>query len=63
MGDRDVFSLQTENMDSIVVARDWTDRADPGIYANLLEQEPILSFTHLISLSELLYKLDNISKT
>ena len=61
--DRDVLSLQTETMDSIAVARDWTDRADPNIYAGLLEQEPILSVAHLVSLSELLHALDSISKT
>jgi hypothetical protein len=60
---KDIFSLQTEAMGSIAIARDWTDKADPGLYADLLDQKPILSVAHLISLSELLYQLDSISKT
>ena len=47
----------------MTIARDWTDKADPGLYAELSEQEPILAVSHLISLSELLYKLDSISKS
>lgn len=60
---RDIFSLQTEAMGSIAISRDWTDKADPGLYADLLDQEPILSVAHLVSLSELLHQLDSISKT
>ncbi len=60
-GEKDIFSLQTEAMGTIAVARDWTDKTDPGFYAELLEQEPILSVAHLVSLSELLNQLDSIS--
>lgn len=49
-------------MGTIAIARDWTDKADPGLYSELLEQEPILSLAHLVLLSELLYQLDSISK-
>jgi hypothetical protein len=45
----------------MTIARDWTDKADLGLYAGLLEQEPILSVSHLILLSELLNKLDSTS--
>ena len=62
-GEKDIFSLQTEEMGTIAIARDWTDKADPGPYSEWLEQEPILSLTHLVSLSELLYELDSISKS
>jgi hypothetical protein len=65
-GEKDIFSLQTETMGTITIARDWTDKADPGLYTGLLAlstQAPILSVSHLISLSELLYQLDSISKT
>jgi hypothetical protein len=50
-------------MGTIAIARDWTDKADPGLYADLLEKPPILSVAHLVSLSELLYQLDSILKT
>jgi hypothetical protein len=49
-------------MGTIAVMRDWTDKADPGFYADVLDQPPILSITHLILLSELLSTLKN-SKT
>lgn len=49
-------------MGTITVMRDWTDKADPGFYADVLEKSPILSISHLISLSELLLALKN-SKT
>jgi len=57
VGERDIFSLRTEAADAIAVTRDWTDRADPSLYAGLLDEEPILSVVHLISLAELLSKL------
>jgi hypothetical protein len=59
INDKDVFSLKTETMGTMTVMRDWTDKADPGFYADVLDKPPILSVTHLISLSELLLTLKN----
>lgn len=57
-GKQDIFSLTAEGVGIIAVLRDWTDRADPSPYVDLLEQPPILSIEHLITLSDLLSDLD-----
>ncbi len=57
-GKHDIFSLNAEGIGIIAVLRDWTDRADPSPYVDLLEQPPILSVEHLLALSELLSDLD-----
>jgi hypothetical protein len=57
-GKHDIFSLHAEGIGIIAVLRDWTDRADPSPYVDLLEQPPILSVEHLLTLLELLGDLD-----
>ena len=57
-GKQDIFSLTAEGIGIIAVLRDWTDRADPSPYVDLLEQPPILSVEHLITLSDLFSDLD-----
>ena len=57
-GKQDIFSLTAEGIGIIAALRDWTDRADPSPYVDLLEQPPILSVEHLITLSDLFSDLD-----
>ncbi|MBX3710239.1 MAG: hypothetical protein KF702_10940 [Gammaproteobacteria bacterium] len=57
-GKQDIFSLTTEGIGIIAALRDWTDRVDPSPYVDLLEQPPILSVEHLITLSDLFSDLD-----
>lgn len=59
-GKHDIFSLNAEAIGTIAILRDWTDRADPSPYADLVEL-PILSVEHLFTLSELLSNLDKLS--
>jgi hypothetical protein len=61
--DKDIFSLHAEEIGTIAILRDWTDRADLSPYVDLLEQPPILSVEHLFTLSALLSNLDELSRS
>ncbi|MDP4156770.1 MAG: DUF5372 family protein, partial [Bacillota bacterium] len=62
-GKQDIFSLTAEGIGIVAVLRDWTDKADPSPYVDLLEQPPILSAEHLITLSKFLSELDERSSS
>ena len=52
---RDVFLLRDPSRQSkILLLRDWTDRADPGLYQSLSCSTPTLSVPHLLQLVDFL---------
>lgn len=51
---KDILSLQSLSGRIVPVPREWTDKADPHPYLSLSEALPILSFTHLQQLAELI---------
>ena len=50
----DILSLQRESGEIITIPREWTDKADPHSCHSLTSPLPILSFTHLQQLAELI---------
>ena len=42
----------------IAIPRDWTDKADPNPYLSFSNSPPILSFTHLQQLADLVNTLN-----
>lgn len=54
---RDVLSLKGSHRGTIVVPRDWTDKADPNPYCCSDVASPILSFEHLCTLSDLIAEI------
>ncbi|MFC1612075.1 DUF5372 family protein [Myxococcota bacterium] len=51
--ERDLLSLKGSHRGTVVVPRDWTDKADPDPYSGLERPAPILSFEHLCQLADL----------
>ena len=51
---KDILSLQDTSRGAFAVPREWTDKADPALYDFLPEPLPVLFFTHLQQLSDLL---------
>ena len=51
---RDILSLQNLSGRIVAIPREWTDKADPHPYHSLTSPLPILSFTHLQQLAELI---------
>jgi hypothetical protein len=51
---RDILSLQNLSGRIVSIPREWTDKADPHPYHSLTSPLPILSFTHLQQLAELI---------
>jgi hypothetical protein len=61
---KDILSLKTLAPRSVIsVPRDWTDKADPNPYEAFTDLLPILSFSHLQQLAQLIADLNQaISK-
>ena len=60
---RDILSLQNLCGSMLSVPREWTDKADPDPYRSCpgyLEDPPVLSFMHLMELTDLLSGLRNV---
>lgn len=55
---KDILSLKTLTGSIVAIPRDWTDRADPNPYETLTNLSPILSFSHLKQLAELVNNLN-----
>ena len=56
---RDVFLLRDPSRQSkILLLRDWTDMADPGLYQSLPRSAPTLSVPHLLQLVDFLNVLN-----
>ena len=55
----DFLWLQKETGESIVIPKDWTDRADPDFYKPLSSPLPTLSFSHLLQLFDLIEFIKN----
>lgn len=51
---RDVLSLKGSHRGTIIVLRDWTDKADPNPYYCQDAPLPILSFENLCAVSDLM---------
>jgi hypothetical protein len=51
---RDILSLEGTKQGTIGIPRDWTDKSDPNLFRSLIEPPPILSFSHLLQLVELI---------
>jgi len=54
LNNQDIFSLKDPNLEISAILREWTDRADPDPYQFLSSSPPVLSFIHLLQLSDLL---------
>ena len=57
---RDILSLQSTTGRIVAIPREWTDKADPHPYHSLTSPLPMLSFTHLQQLAELITILQNV---
>jgi Family of unknown function (DUF5372) len=55
---KDILSLKTLTGSIVAIPRDWTDKADPNPYETLTNFSPILSFSHLKQLAELVRDLN-----
>nr|WP_253308956.1 DUF5372 family protein [Rickettsia endosymbiont of Ceutorhynchus assimilis] len=51
---RDILRVRVSIDDIKAIPRDWTDRADPDPYETLTNLSPVLSFSHLRELVELI---------
>lgn len=57
---KDILSLKTLTGSIVAIPRDWTDKADPDPYEILADLSPVLSFSHLKQLAELVANLNQI---
>lgn len=55
LNQQDIFSLKDTPYGTVrAVPREWTDRADPNFYQSPRDPSSILSFTHLLQLTDFL---------
>ena len=58
---KDILSLQGPLQGTFGIPRDWTDKAELNPLQSLSEKPPILSFTHLQQLSDLISTLKSVN--
>ncbi|MBN2661794.1 MAG: hypothetical protein JXR54_11050 [Tannerellaceae bacterium] len=58
IGGQDIFSVKYSGPGTLAIPRDWTDRANPSIYADLEINAPVHSHINLLALAALIELLN-----